>query len=241
MTTTWLIDLDGCLSTNTWALEHRDALAHGAVVHTACQTAGRGRAGRTWRSPPGVLTASVLLHPDAGVDPGRLALAAGLAVVHACEDLGPDLELGIKWPNDVWLRGRKLAGILCERADDGALVVGIGLNRDPAWGPEDAGLAARSASLAEAGIAVEPLVLLAALRRYLLEGVGLLAAGGWPRLLPSLRQRDILRGRRLHVVDGARVIPGVAAGLGDAGELLIDAAAGRVAVRTGHVDMLEDG
>ena len=240
MPPSWLIDLDTCPSTSTWALAHREALAHGAVVHTAHQSAGRGRSGKVWLAPPGVLTASVVLRLEAAVDPGRLALAAGLAVVHACEDLVPGLRLGLKWPNDVWLAERKLAGVLCEGADDGALVVGIGLNRDPAWRPEDGALAARSASLASAGPPPDPLVLLAALRRYLLEAAGLIAAGGWPRLLPALRARDALGGRRLRIVDGMRVIAGTAAGLGDAGELLVDTAEGRIGVRAGHVEMMND-
>ena len=77
----WLITLPTCGSTNSWVLERAEALAHGAVVMTHRQTAGRGRGANRWHAPSGVLTATVVLHqPDALP---QLALAAGLAVVHA--------------------------------------------------------------------------------------------------------------------------------------------------------------
>lgn len=237
---TWLIQLDTCPSTSTWALEHAAALAHGAVVASARQTAGRGRNGSAWVAPPGTLTASLVLHLPPTVAAGPLALTAGLAVVHACEDLMPGLRLALKWPNDVQLAGRKLAGVLCERAAEGPLVVGIGLNRDPRWdGLADAdALRARSASLAEAGPPPSEAALLAGIRRYLLEAAGLVAVGGWTALLPELRGRDALAGRRVQVQDGQRQVAGEACGLGEGGELLVRRPDGHMAALTGgHVEM----
>jgi BirA family biotin operon repressor/biotin-[acetyl-CoA-carboxylase] ligase len=102
-----------------------------SVVTAEVQTAGRGRQGREWRSAAGNLHLSVLLRPR--VDParaGRLPLMAGLALAEALEAAGFDARL--KWPNDVWIAGRKVAGILVESASTGSrldsAVIGIGVN-----------------------------------------------------------------------------------------------------------------
>ena len=231
----WLIALESCPSTNTWALEHLEALAHGACVWTTRQTAGRGQHGRTWLAPAGVLTASFALELATAVPATRLALAAGLAIAHAVEDLAPGAPLTLKWPNDCLLAGRKLAGVLCERAHaaPGRVVVGIGLNLDPRWAEPPPGLA--PASVAEVAPAPDMPAMLAALRRYLLEACGLLAAGGWPRLLPALRARDHLRARALVVQDAGGRHVGTGAGLDDEGRLLIDGPAGRRALASGSV------
>ncbi|GDY12239.1 biotin--[acetyl-CoA-carboxylase] ligase [Planctomycetota bacterium] len=246
----WLIELPTCPSTNSWALEHAEALAHGACVVTARQTAGRGRDGKIWVSPPGVVTASFVLH--AALDDGpQLALAAGLAICHAVEDACPGLPepLAIKWPNDVWLAGGKLAGVLCERAGPSstqiggawpgpaaatwpALVVGIGLNVDPQRQelPSDR----RCAILAEHVPAPSTMALLAGLRRYLLEAAALIADRGLEPVLGELRRRDLLRGRMVEIDLGDRLVTGRAAGLDDHGRLLIDGAE-RLAITSGTV------
>lgn len=232
MSGSWLIDLPTCPSTNTWALERLDALAPGAVVWTPLQTAGRGRSG-AWRSPPGVLTASIIVAgrlPDA-----RLALVAALAVVHACEDASSGLAaLGarIKWPNDVYADGRKLAGVLIERpAGADRAVVGIGLNVDPQWPGAEAQLP-ETAALAAFGPAPTVPALLTGLRRYLLEGVALAATEAWPALLAQVRGRDALLGRQVRVGE----VSGTGRGIDDDGHLLIGDDGQVVAVAGGHVE-----
>lgn len=102
---------------------------HGTVLRAAEQTAGRGRQGRSWRSPPGNLHMSVLLRPaTAVVRPAEIAFVAGLAVADAVDTaLPPGKCAQLKWPNDVLVAGAKIAGLLAEWVD-GAAVVGIGLN-----------------------------------------------------------------------------------------------------------------
>ncbi len=240
---TWLIALPRVDSTNTWALAHHAALAHGACVYTTQQQAGRGRGGNVWRSPPGVLTASFVLALPAGRSVSQLALAAGLAIAHAVEDAAPGARLAVKWPNDVLHDGRKLAGVLCERpADSNVTVVGIGMNLDPRWEqtPEALPLAiARTAAVAELAPPPEPLAMLTALRRYLLEAAGLLSAGGWPLLLSELRRRDPLRERTLTVTDGATRVDGIGAGLDDDGRLLVRTDANVRACSAGHVELAD--
>ncbi len=110
----------------------RDGAAEGLVIVAGHQTAGRGRLDRTWQAAPGSgLMMSALVRPE-GLDPVRwpwIPLMAGLAVAHAVRGAG--LEPSLKWPNDVEISGRKLAGILVERVESmngPAAVIGVGLN-----------------------------------------------------------------------------------------------------------------
>jgi BirA family biotin operon repressor/biotin-[acetyl-CoA-carboxylase] ligase len=117
-------------STNTRARELAAAGApHGTVVTAGEQTAGRGRQGRAWTAPPGkALLYSALVRP---LDERHmmLPLSIPLAVAEAAEELAPGIECGVKWPNDVLVGRRKLAGVLIEaRPRDGWAVVGVGLN-----------------------------------------------------------------------------------------------------------------
>lgn len=229
--TSWLTILECCPSTNTWALDHLDRLAHGDVVSTARQLAGRGRDGRTWVAPPGTMTFSVVLEPGA-VDARSISLAAGLACIHAVADAMPtlDVRLAVKWPNDVLLHDRKLAGILCE-ASSGRLVVGIGLNRSAVL-PE--GLVATSLHLH--GTAPAEAELLAAIRGYLLEAVGLCGLRGLEPLLPQLRARDALLGRSVTVEARSGRIEGTGGGIDASGRLLVIVPGGGIAeVDAGHV------
>ena len=125
-------------STNTRARElAADGAPHGTVVTADEQTAGRGRQGRVWTAPPGkALLYSAIVRP---LDERHLMLplAAPLAVCEAAEELAAprrrrgdaSFRCGVKWPNDVLVEGRKLAGILVEaRPQDGWAVIGVGLN-----------------------------------------------------------------------------------------------------------------
>lgn len=107
----------------------RDGAAEGLVVVAEAQTAGRGRLGRSWQSPPRAgLALSVLLRPAVDVARwGWLPLLAGVALAEAVRET-TGLEPSLKWPNDLLLGGRKCAGLLAEVPVPGAVVVGIGLN-----------------------------------------------------------------------------------------------------------------
>ncbi len=131
-----LVARDALDSTNEEAARRaRDGAPDGTVVWARRQTAGRGRHGRHWESPDGNLYCSILLRPD--VTPGeaaQLTFVAALALGRALDGILPaDAKLTFKWPNDVLLGGRKVAGILLESSGsrDGRLdwlVVGCGLN-----------------------------------------------------------------------------------------------------------------
>lgn len=150
-----------------------------------------------------------------------------LAVEEAC----PGLGTAIKWPNDVLIGGRKLAGILCE-GSLGRLVVGIGLNHRAEL---PSGLV-HATSLHRHAEPPEESVLLAGIRSLLLEGAGLVAARGLAPLLPQLRTRDALLGRSLSVETRSGGIAGTGGGIDEDGRLLVVVPGGGVArIDAGHV------
>ncbi|MBC7969573.1 MAG: biotin--[acetyl-CoA-carboxylase] ligase [Verrucomicrobia bacterium] len=246
----WLHWLDTCSSTNTWAIAHLASLQHGDVVFTPQQTAGRGQRGR-WHSPEGVLTASFVLEQVPVAQLPIVSLGAGLAVIYAVEDLLPlQGVLRLKWANDVLLKGRKLAGILCEASANGSMgrvVVGIGLNRCVDF--EQAGLddnaIGQAISLHQVSQVVpDTLLLLERLRHYLLQTAGLLqskspdplVSPGLKSLLPALRSRDALLGQPICVEVGNERVAGEAAGISDRGHLLLQLPNGVVrSFVSGHI------
>jgi BirA family biotin operon repressor/biotin-[acetyl-CoA-carboxylase] ligase len=194
----------------------------GAAFVADEQTRGRGRLGRSWHSPPGEnLYASFVLRPalDPKIVP-LVTLAAGLAVADAVAPLVPRVKVALKWPNDVWLDGRKVAGILSEahlgsRASDW-IVVGIGINvRAHSFPPEIASLAT-SLALAGAGD-VDRSALFIELSSTLSHRLDSLRKGDAPAVIEAFVARDALAGRAI-TVDGS---PATALGITRDGALRI--------------------
>ena len=197
-------------------------VATGAAFVAETQTAGRGRMGHAWHSPPGEnLYVSFVLRPGlAASDLPPLALAAGLAVVDALAPRVARERLGIKWPNDVWIGDRKVAGGLVEALLAGsrvdAVVVGVGVNVRTTRFPPD--LEARATSLALEGASdLDRAALLAALARALADRVDRFVAEGVAALARKVAPLDVLRGRSV-TLDGAR---GVADGIDERGRLRV--------------------
>jgi BirA family biotin operon repressor/biotin-[acetyl-CoA-carboxylase] ligase len=178
---------------------------HGTLVTAGAQTAGRGRQGRTWEAPAGrALLMSLVLRDW----PPLLPLAAAVAVADVA---GP--EAAIKWPNDILLRGGKLAGILVEaRPQEGWAVLGIGMNVAVRPGDLPEELRGRAAGLELDPPAIE--TTLAALLAALGERLALEP----PALLAAYRERDALLGREVRWQRGE----GTAAGVDDRGRLLVE-------------------
>jgi len=232
-------------STNTRARELAEAGAPGGTVVTADeQTAGRGRQGRIWSAPAGkALLYSALLRPLG--DRPLLPLAVALAVCDTAEQLAPSAACEIKWPNDVWIGERKLAGILIEtRTQEDWAVIGVGLNltiaaeefpadlRNPAislFGSIERGREGSRRSLpavAPAGPLLTPLTAATVLSRYLDRWV----SAEPQAVLTAYRERDALAGREISWSDGPNLEQvsgsGVAAGVDDRGGLVVTLASG---------------
>lgn len=220
-------------STNTRARELAAAGApHGTVVTAAEQSEGRGRQGRTWTAPADkALLYSAVVRP---LDERHLLLplAVPLAVCEAAEELQPGIECGVKWPNDVHLDGRKLAGILIEaRPQDGWAVVGVGLNLSitPEEFPPDLQDTAVSLFGSEGGLPPTPFTAATALSRHLSHWLEATP----DQILATWRERDVLRGREVSWDGGS----GVADGVDDRGYLVVVTPGGRVAVGAGEVHL----
>lgn len=205
---------------------------HGTLVTAGRQTAGRGRQGRRWVAPAGrALLASVLVRPLDEHD-AALPLAAAVAVCEACEAVAP-VSCRIKWPNDVWVDGRKVAGVLVEgRPQEGWAVVGVGVNVTTPVDELPPELRDTATSLALAAGAPDTSVrgllsaLLPALGGRLDEPPG--------RVLRAWRDRDALTGRPVAWEGGQ----GTAAGVDDRGALLVDTDGGRLALDAGEVRLV---
>ena len=139
MTLTWSIETYERLSSTQDELKDRlnqgDEVTEGLVIQAIEQNAGRGRQGRLWYSPPGNLYMSLLLKPGCSLArSGSLSLVMALSIVRALERLaGEQIGITLKWPNDVFLNGKKCAGVLLETETDASgnlshVIAGIGIN-----------------------------------------------------------------------------------------------------------------
>ena len=178
----------------------RDAdLTEGAVAVTEHQTAGRGRVGRRWEDAPGTaLLLSVLLRPPDTAGAPQLSLVCALAVAE-CVEATTGLEARVRWPNDVLVGGRKVAGILLEGHED-AVVCGIGVNvsQTEAALPRDARTPAASLRTLT-GREQDRAALLVLLLERLESRYDTWLAGGLAPMLPELDRRNVLRGREVRV------------------------------------------
>jgi BirA family biotin operon repressor/biotin-[acetyl-CoA-carboxylase] ligase len=197
-----------CESTQLLLL--RSGLPDGAVAVTEHQTGGRGRLGRTWEAPPGTaLLASVLLDAPADRQAAELSLVAALAVAETVER-ATNLAAQVKWPNDVMVNRRKVAGILCELSD-GVVVVGIGINVNQARDELPAGTPTPAASLRTlTGTTYDRTALLGSLLALLERMVDAWRSGGLDAVYDDLGSRNFLHGRRVRVDGtsgtGARIL-----------------------------------
>jgi BirA family transcriptional regulator, biotin operon repressor / biotin---[acetyl-CoA-carboxylase] ligase len=207
------------------------SLEEGAVAACDVQTKGRGRQGRAWEAPPGTaILCSILLRPPAKRAQEELSLVAGLATAATVERaLG--LAVQVKWPNDVMVNRRKVAGVLAEAAE-GAVVLGIGINVNQTREelPGDAGVPPGSLYTSD-GVRRERAPLLIDLLRSLESEYDQWVEGGLEALYDTLGARDFLRGRRVFV-DGQA---GVGIGIDRRGRLEVELNGERHTVESGEV------
>jgi BirA family biotin operon repressor/biotin-[acetyl-CoA-carboxylase] ligase len=230
-------------STNADLLAALDNLRGPALLVARTQTAGRGRAGRSWLSEPGKsLTFSLAwkFHLPVQALVG-LPLAVGVAIAEALAMF--EVPVRLKWPNDVLHEGRKLAGILIESAGAGSkphdaswAVIGIGVN----MAPGDALVAqvgrpvARIPWLAE----LDQDMLLATLLNGLADAMVQFEQEGLQAFVPRWNALHAYAGQHVNILDGAKVVhEGVAVGVDEIGRFVMDTAQGRIAIMAGDVSL----
>ena len=192
---TWRVEI---VQETTSTQDAARSLDPGSVVIACRQTAGRGRLGRAWADTGDEGLAVSFVCKAAA--PQRLAVACAVAAARAAESLLGRL-VGIKWPNDIVIEGRKLAGVLIEQSGDRA-VIGIGMNVLQTRWPSD--LADRAVSLAQLGASCDRLAVAAALLRAMSETLP------WDddRLSEEFARRDVLVGTRAAFQCDRRTITG---------------------------------
>lgn len=214
-------------STNSWAFKKglRGA-GEGEVFLAEAQTAGKGRVGRTWYSPPGKnLYMSVLLRPE--LPPSKvplLSLCGATAVAEVLKEEG--LEPEIKWPNDVLLRGRKVSGVLAEAYSDPDrvlfVVLGIGLNVNMDQGDFPEGLRDLATSLkAELGRELDRNAMARGILEALEDLYLALKEGNYGEVLSRWKAFSRLEGREVVIEALGERIEGVAKGIDEDGALLV--------------------
>ena len=225
-----------CGSTNTEALNHLRDGGGALIVSADCQTAGRGRLGRAWKSDDAALTFSLALPLAANLDLSGLSLAVGCTVADAVDAIGDRIQL--KWPNDLFLDGAKLGGILIETvplaAEQRGVVIGIGLNLQPL--PPDADRSAFASghaalqTLDPAATASATLDRLTPALRGMLADFQTLGFAPWQA---AFARRDLALNQRVRVGEQVGVVRGVSA----CGELLLETAAGVVPISGGELSL----
>ena len=227
-------------STNADLLARAPDLAAPLLLIAEHQTAGRGRAGRSWLSEAGnALTFSLAWRFEGGLQRlTGLPLAVGVALAEALGRLGQ--QVALKWPNDVLKDGDKLAGILVETqtAADGAAwaIVGIGLNLVM---PDDLERRIGRAVAAVPWLArMDRDALMAAILDALAEALAQFASKGFGAFAARWNRLHAYQGQAVTILDrGAVLHEGLAAGVDDAGRLLLDTADGRIAIVAGDVSL----
>jgi BirA family biotin operon repressor/biotin-[acetyl-CoA-carboxylase] ligase len=228
-------------STNDWAL----ALAADAerdwplLVLTDRQTGGRGRGANLWWSARGSLTFSLVVDA-AALPPQRwpqLALVSGIAVCESLHALFPAGSFGLKWPNDVYLHGRKLCGILVEAPSQTGrrIVIGVGINVNNSFAEAPPEVRARGTSLCDvAGGTFDMSETLAAVVQRILQRIDHFTVA--PRgLAGDYRHYCLLAGQTVHVQHAQEQLAGRCEGIDEEGALLVTTASGIRRLHSGTV------
>ncbi|MBW1917683.1 MAG: biotin--[acetyl-CoA-carboxylase] ligase [Deltaproteobacteria bacterium] len=228
-------------STNDLAKQlARQGYPEGTVILAESQTAGRGRLGRNWESPPGSgIYVSIILRPALPpVEMPKLTLTAAVAVVQALEQT-TGIRVGIKWPNDLIWQEKKLGGILTEMETESDqmshLVLGLGVNVNTSSFPP--ALATIATSLAQGGGRFSRLAILRAWLEALDRLYGRFQAREFAPILARWRQAAVSLGKTVTVRQGSGTITGLALDVTPEGALLIQTAVGEIRqVICGEID-----
>lgn len=232
-------------STNTWALnESVEADSLPRLVVADSQTAGRGRLGRNWHSDQGTLTFSLrvsatALNLSSAVSP-MIALAAGMGVADAIEHRLAPLRVQLKWPNDVYLGNRKIAGILVEAAGPKAerVVVGVGINIDTRFEQAAEPLSATATSLSEAATTgLTRYELLPSVVQQIVARINQLNQQT-SEFLEEYRTRCYLTGKTIRIERPDQIFTGIVTGVASEGGLTLETPTGPETIYSGVIEIL---
>lgn len=219
-----------------------EGMEHGSLVIAETQTAGKGRRGRSWCSPKSSIYMSMLLRPDLPVDrASMLTLVMAVSVADALSQLY-DLDVKIKWPNDILINKKKVCGILTELFEHPdqtySVVVGIGINVNQKGFPEEIAEIATSV-LIEKGDSCNRADIVIAVMEYFEYYYELFAEGGDMSALIDIYDAYLInRNEQVKILDPAGEYEGMAKGINDRGELIVERADGKITtVYSGEVSV----
>ena len=235
-----VLSFDTLDSTNAYVRAHLDTLPDRCAVSANAQTAGRGRLGKSWASPPGAALSLTVLWKRPGFDPALLPLYSALAVCRMLErETG--LSCAVKWPNDVLLGQKKVCGILCEGVPgrpDRPVWSGIGLNiNQSAADFAGAGLPYATSLWLESGRRFSPERLRDSLIRALFEVTEAAGQTGFAGCRAEYERRLYNIGRQVRVLYQNREVQAVALGVQENGNLLCRNSAGVFSVHSGEASV----
>lgn len=238
-------------STNDLALQlsSEPHLETPLLILAETQTAGRGRGSNRWWSNAGALTFSIIIEPqllDLSQDRWpRIALVAGLALCDLLQDLLPEAECGIKWPNDVWLNRRKVAGLLVEIPPASypvpqRIVVGMGVNVNNSWQAAPEEIAAKGIAMCDvAGKEFSRTLVLSDWLQHFARSLDQLA--NQPQeLVGRWKTRCVLTGKNVEIQQGNTLVRGCCRGIDDQGALLVEGTNGLQRLFGGIVSAIGD-
>ena len=237
-----LIHMEETDSTNEEIKRLSSVLPDGAIVVADSQHMGKGRLGRNWSSPKDEgLWMSFILRP--ALLPEKCAgitLVVALALISALREI-TGLDIGIKWPNDLVVNGRKLSGILTEMVSKGMevdyIIVGVGVNLTTMDFPED--IKDTATSLLKEGIVdIDKMKILKAFSNYFEKYFEQYSKTGDFSLLKEDYEEYLVNcGREVRVMGSAEEIRGIATGINNDGELLLNVGDNTITIRAGEVSV----
>lgn len=230
----------GSTSDRALTLAAQDDLELPLLVLAERQTAGRGRGANRWWASEGALTFSLIIQPPPEQLPPanwpRMSLAAGLAICQALEGFAPQALFQVKWPNDVYAEGRKIAGILIESPAQsrGRLVIGIGVNVNNSLNAAPDDIRSRGTALCDLDATTRDMTgVLAAVLSEL--DIQLRAAADMASISSRWQERCLLTGCTVQVQSGTEAITGRCLGIDEHGGLLLQTEMGRRSIVSGTV------
>ncbi|MCD6327132.1 biotin--[acetyl-CoA-carboxylase] ligase [bacterium] len=214
--------------------------SEGTVVVASAQSAGRGRRGRAWFSPRGGLYFTILLRPNVAPERLRLLAAASALAVFDAMAISVGRRLLLKWPNDIYLEGKKVGGILietkgsCARIDEAFVGIGVNLQRpEMVIPPEVMNSALWLSDCASEAPSREGL--LADILRSFADRYKELLSSGAGAIAECYNRRLLLMGRKLNVRCDGKALVGICRGINEAGALMIDDNGKDVSITTGEI------
>ncbi len=215
----WLSSVD---STNRYALDNFDALADCALIAAAAQTAGKGRQGKTWFSPPGANIYASFVMKNVPSPISNASIIASLAALETLRTTAPEIKFWIKWPNDIYCGIKKIAGILCEgspSASASGIIAGIGINVNMPQSELNAIDQPATSLTVETGRLIELKSMVTALAESLCKYYAQYSVN--PSGLFNLwKQENMLIGKDIEIIDGQqKILSGRITDIGESGEI----------------------